>query len=295
MDVLEEVIHPEYLNHIQSMMQTFMNSDDYRDVTLVCADGQMVSANKWVLSSYSSILQNLFTDPAFQNQFCILKEQTNEHTIVILKHFKKEFVQMLLEFMYVGKVAIDRSNVVQLLEVAKKLDVKYLAAALNAFENHKMELGKDTCNESKKSSADETDMDDELRIMEEEYITVVKREPKPKTCQECGIKVANLSRHRKRHLPKKWLCEECDANFSLKDSLQRHVVYVHGGVSIICDHCTYTAKEKRYIQKHVLKMHPDLSHIELTFKKIKSQIPNRNTKNIKHSAIVENFKAFLGK
>ena len=84
-------------------------------------------------------------------------------------------------------------------------------------------------------------------------------------------------------------------SFSQKDSLKRHVVYVHGGMRIMCDHCSYTAQEKRYIQKHVLKMHPDLSHIELTFKKIKSQIPRRNTKNIKHSAIVENFKAFLGK
>ena len=62
----------------------------------------------------------------------------------------------------------------------------------------------------------------------------------------------------------------------------------------MCDHCPYTAQEKRYIQRHVLKKHPDLSHIELKLKKIIVQIPKK-TKHSGHSAIVENFKALLGK
>ena len=121
MEDVEDVIHPEYSSHLQSMMKTYMNSDDYRDVTLVCADEQLVSANKWIISSYSSILQNLFFDPTFQVSNIILKKQTNEHTIVILKHLQKKYVQMVLEFMYLGKVAIERSHVYKLLEVAKKL------------------------------------------------------------------------------------------------------------------------------------------------------------------------------
>ena len=291
MDIVEEVIHPEYSNHIQSMMKTYLNSDDHRDVTLVCADGHLVSANKWVLSSYSSILQNLFTDPTFQTQFCVLKKQTNEHTIVILKDLQERYVHMLLEFMYVGKVAIDSVNVGQLLEVAEMLDIKYLATALNAF--NKMELKEDACNETNFSFA--SDIDDELKIMEEEYIAEVKPiKHEQKTCQECGKNVVNLTKHKRLHLLENWSCKECDAKFTIKDSLKRHVDYVHGGIRIICDHCPYTAQEKRYIQRHVLKKHPDLSHIELKLKKIIVQIPKK-TKHSGHSAIVENFKALLGK
>ena len=220
MDIVEEVIHPEYSNHIQSMMKTYLNSDDHRDVTLVCADGQLVSANKWVLSSYSSILQNLFTDPTFQNQFCVLEKQTNEHTIVILKNLQEIYVHMLLEFMYVGKVAIDSVNVGQLLEVAEMLDIKYLATALNAF--NKMELKEDACNETNFSFA--SDIDDELKIMEEEYIAEVKPiKHEQKTCQECGKNVVNLTKHKRLHLLENWSCKECDAKFTIKDSLKRPV------------------------------------------------------------------------
>ena len=267
MNVVEEVIHPEYSNHIQSMMKTYMNSDDYRDVTLVCADGQLVSANKWVLSSYSSILQNLFTDPTFQNQFCVLKKQTNEHTIVTLKHLQKRYVHMLLEFMYVGKVVVDSGSVVQLLEVAEKLDITYLSTALNAFK--KTELEEDVGTEINLSSA--SDLGDELKIMEEEYIAEVKPiKHEEKTCQECGKNV-------------------------IKNGFKRHVDVVHGGIRITCDHCPYTAQEKRYIQRHVLKKHRELSHIELKFKKIVRVPKTIHNKNSGHSAIVENFKALLGK
>ena len=176
---------------------------------------------------------------------------------------------MLLEFMYIGKVAIDSGNVVQLLEVAEILDIEYLATALNAFK--KTELEEDAFTEINLSSA--SDIGDELKIMEEEYIAEVKP-------------IKQL---------KNWPCKECDAKFTLKDGLKRHVDYVHGGIRIMCDHCPYTAQEKRYIQRHVLKKHPDLSHIELKFKKIVRIPKTIHNKNSGHSAIVENFKALLGK
>ena len=130
---------------------------------------------------------------------------------------------MLLEFMYVGKVAIDSVNVGQLLEVAEMLDIKYLATALNAF--NKMELKEDACNETNFSFA--SDIDDELKIMEEEYIAEVKPiKHEQKTCQECGKNVVNLTKHKRLHLLENWSCKECDAKFTIKDSLSVSVVQI---------------------------------------------------------------------
>ena len=301
MEDVEDVIHPEYSSHLQSMMKTYMNSDDYRDVTLVCADEQMVSANKWIISSYSSILQNLFFDPTFQVSNIILKKQTNEHTIVILKHLQKKYVQMVLEFMYLGKVAIERSHVYKLLEVAKKLDIKYLVTALNAFEKKKnIDEDEDI---SHGISEELVDSKDQFNIMEGDWkkefmIEVNQKRYEQKTCQECGKSVANLYKHKKLHLSQQWSCDKCDSKFRQRDSLKRHVDYVHGGIRIMCEHCPYSAQEKRYVQKHVLKKHPNISFTEMKYKKInfpRQDIFLGSNDQKRHSAIVEKFKALIDK
>ena len=185
--------------------------------------------------------------------------------------------------------------------MAEKLDIKYLVTALNAFEKKNVNMDEDIDLEISEESIDSKDQ--QFNIMEDDWkkeymIEVNQKRYELKTCQECGKSVANLYKHKKLHLLQQWSCDKCDSKFRQRDSLKRHVDYVHGGIRIMCDHCPYSAQEKRYIQKHVLKKHPNLSSTEMKFQKIispKQEIFLGKNDEKRHSAIVEKFKALIDK
>ena len=93
--------------------QTLSNlhgSDTFSDITLVSADGQLVSAHKIVLSSCSSVMNKLVlpTEPV------LVMEASYDELILILK------------FIYTGKCEVEQKNLLTFLATARKLQIKGL-------------------------------------------------------------------------------------------------------------------------------------------------------------------------
>ena len=93
--------------------QTLSNlhgSDTFSDITLVSADGQLISAHKIVLTSSSSVMGKLV----------LPKEQ------VLVMDASYDELKLILKFIYTGKCEVEQKNLANFLATAKKLQIKGL-------------------------------------------------------------------------------------------------------------------------------------------------------------------------
>lgn len=65
----------------------------------------------------------------------ILQENPCPHPIVILKDVAMKELRCLLEFMYCGRVTVEQKQLEPLLEAARMLGVRGLAASRVSFKN----------------------------------------------------------------------------------------------------------------------------------------------------------------
>ena len=83
-------------------IQKFMLKDFFTDVTLVSDDMQKYTAHRIILSICSPVLQNLLLAcPQFDNA----------HTILHVRGFSGDQLQILLEFIYKGQLQIEDAKV----------------------------------------------------------------------------------------------------------------------------------------------------------------------------------------
>ena len=120
---------------------------------------------------------------------------------------------------------------------------------------------------------------------------MVEDKPKSNDCPECGKTFEKgLEKHIQRvHAEKRWLCEHCDARFTLKDNLNRHINGVHLGQLLQCGFCSYTAKEKKSVMKHAKKHHPldDLKRMKLSKVFPKEGEARRNRRQRSYTSMME--------
>ncbi len=83
------------------------------------------------------------------------------------------------------------------------------------------------------------------------------------SCSVCEkkMKPGSMSAHLKRHEKdyehsKQFVCKECNASFSVKDSLKKHIL-VHRGVKFSCSICNAKFTLKAKLKRHVRDLHTD--------------------------------------
>lgn len=81
-------------------------------------------------------------------------------------------------------------------------------------------------------------------------------------CQICGKKCKNsqsLAQHRRYHV-RKWPCDQpwCDAVFSVRRDLTRHLKVHMGGDTFDCPYCEVSVKRKDNFIRHVRRQHENM-------------------------------------
>jgi len=104
----------EFENNISQTFAELRNIEEFRDVTLVCEDGQQVQSHKVILSASS---------PFFKN---ILQRNPHSHPLLYLKGVRYDDLQPLLNFMYCGEVNVGQDELNSFLSVAEDLKIKGL-------------------------------------------------------------------------------------------------------------------------------------------------------------------------
>ncbi|VVC39333.1 Hypothetical protein CINCED_3A019724 [Cinara cedri] len=93
---MEDVECNNHENRLMFSLQQMMNSEQFADVIICCADGYKLRAHKVVLSYCSSYLQNMFLG----------HPGPDDSVTIILQDIGREDVERVLEFVYTGAAVV---------------------------------------------------------------------------------------------------------------------------------------------------------------------------------------------
>ncbi|CAB4070074.1 unnamed protein product [Lepeophtheirus salmonis] len=112
----------KWSSHFPNMEKVFANlvkSESLADVTLYTANGQMFRAHRFVLSSCSDFLRNVFL------------ENPSEQPVVHLPEVESETIKLLLDFIYTGELLVDDDVLLmKIMDTSNMLFIKGIHSAL---------------------------------------------------------------------------------------------------------------------------------------------------------------------
>nr|XP_045591891.1 uncharacterized protein LOC123753938 [Procambarus clarkii]XP_045591893.1 uncharacterized protein LOC123753938 [Procambarus clarkii]XP_045591894.1 uncharacterized protein LOC123753938 [Procambarus clarkii]XP_045591895.1 uncharacterized protein LOC123753938 [Procambarus clarkii] len=103
--------HKSTFFHVLSILR---EKHTYTDVTLAC-DGRLYPAHKFVLSTCSEYFSDIFTSTSGNN------------IVIVLKDVRRQDLEYLLDYMYLGQVDVAQSELTSLIKTAECLRIKGLA------------------------------------------------------------------------------------------------------------------------------------------------------------------------
>ena len=106
----------DYPAHLKIMMETFLATDSFTDVTIVCDDQKKIKSHRNVLSASSSVLENL-----------LVVEESNHlsrSSVLYLKGIHSEDMKSVLQFIHTGVSVVTTERIDSFIDAAKNLKIK---------------------------------------------------------------------------------------------------------------------------------------------------------------------------
>ena len=104
----------DFPENIKIAFANLKEDTDFKDVTLVCEDGQQVEAHKVVLTSSSPFFQKL------------LAGNKHPHPMIYMRGMKYDDLFAILDFVYRGEAKVFQENLDSFLAIAEELQLKGL-------------------------------------------------------------------------------------------------------------------------------------------------------------------------
>ena len=104
----------DFQENIKGAFGNLREDKDFKDVTLVCEDGQQVEAHKVVLVSSSPIFQKL------------LERNKHPHPLIYMRGLKFNDLLAIMDFLYLGAANIVQENLASFLTIAEELQLRGL-------------------------------------------------------------------------------------------------------------------------------------------------------------------------
>jgi len=202
----------DFTNDVVNIFKELAKDSDFTNVTLVTDGGANVKAHKVVLSAFSPFFRNL------------LVNNPHQHPLLYLRGVRTEDLLAILDFIYLGQTKVDMENINRFMELAKDLQIKGLAPAIqNEDEGDKHEEGiGDTSMES---------TDEKLRLTNDNSAAT------------------------KPHVAVQFPCHLCMYTSESRKGVVEHVAAEHS--SIQCYLCDYKCDRKEALGKHMESTHKD--------------------------------------
>ena len=88
----------EFQSSVCGSFRDIREDDDFSDVTLVSDDEKQIKANKVILSASSPVLRSIF------------KANKHSHPIIVLRGFRSNCLEYLLDFIYLGEAKVAQEH-----------------------------------------------------------------------------------------------------------------------------------------------------------------------------------------
>ena len=111
----------DYQDNIKCVFAFLKEDKDFKDVTLVCEDGQQMEAHRVILASSSPLFQRL------------LARNKHPHPLIYMRGVRPENLMAMVDFFYYGEANVSQENLDSFLVLAEELQLKGLRG--NQTEN----------------------------------------------------------------------------------------------------------------------------------------------------------------
>ena len=109
---------PNFETFTNKTFRNLLDDEDFTDVTLACDDGQLVKAHKVILASASTFFKR------------ILGQAAHPNPLVHIQGIKAFHLRLMLDFIYLGQISIERSNIEEFFETTRSLRIEGLEEVL---------------------------------------------------------------------------------------------------------------------------------------------------------------------
>ena len=109
---------PNFDTFTNKTFRNLLDDDDFTDVTLACDDGQLVKAHKVILASASTFFKR------------ILGQAAHPNPLVHIQGIKAYHLRLMLDFIYLGRISIERGNIEEFFETTRSLRIEGLEEVL---------------------------------------------------------------------------------------------------------------------------------------------------------------------
>ena len=98
-------------DNLISLVKEFRDDQDFHDATLLCEDGVMIPANKFLISCCSSFFRFVF------------KKTLQANVVIYLKGVQSNHMKSILDFIYYGQTNVNENQLSVFLQSANDLKI----------------------------------------------------------------------------------------------------------------------------------------------------------------------------
>ena len=109
---------PNFDTFTNKTFRNLLDDEDFTDVTLACDDGQLVKAHKVILAAASTFFKR------------ILGQAAHPNPLVHIQGIKAFHLRLMLDFIYLGRISIERGNIEEFFETTRSLRIEGLEEVL---------------------------------------------------------------------------------------------------------------------------------------------------------------------
>ena len=256
-------------DHANDLFYDLYSTQKFADVTLICDDNTTLKAHKFVLITMSTVFRTIISNDSNLSS-------------VYLRGVNSKEMDAILQFIYLGEVSLDRSELKDVLDVADDLEIEQMRNLPEfrdcnkiAREDIELALSKDSTEESPTNLEDNGKDILKLGTAVEEVSYVnhsmmgywgLKREGMMYPCNYCPQEESNpvdLKRHiQEVHDEKKYplKCPLCGYKANLSNLLSQHVQAAHNGRKHPCKECDYISTSKGNLKQHIEIVHRKIKY-----------------------------------
>ena len=115
----------DFQENIKSAFENLKEDKDFKDVTLVCEDGQQVEAHKVILASFSPFFLKLHG------------RNKHHHPIIYMRGMKFDALLAVMDFLYRGEANVFQEDLDSFLAIAEELQLRGLMGSTDQrVEDH---------------------------------------------------------------------------------------------------------------------------------------------------------------